>query len=222
MKLIYIAGPYRGDTEKNVAAAVEAGNILKHDGRAFPVVPHLIGGGYCGPLGEDYMLAGTLHLMRRCDAVLALPTWQKSEGATKEVRVADREEVPVFYSHEELFRWLSGERVGTFNGQRGTLEELLAGLPQTLRLRCSDRALEIREWRTEADDGLIYEAHTVGRVRLSSRGEVLFEQIENEAPVADLECAQTGKITVRTAKPVIDGPHPHMITGPCDALTGKS
>lgn len=173
MKMIYIAGPYRSADQQqakaNILAAEAAGCRIIADGRAFPVVPHSLGDGQAHQR-ETLYEAGTLALMTRCSAVLALPTWESSKGATLEIQVADRARMPVFYSHEELFAWIDGKATGTLHGQSGTLDELLAGMPQTLSLRCGTRTQEIREWRKEADDGLIYEAHTMSQIRLSAPG----------------------------------------------------
>lgn len=171
MKLIYIAGPYRGDTEANILAATRMGQILKRGQKVFPIVPHVNGDG-----PDGYMLAGTMALMRRCDAVLALPTWQSSQGAVAEIRDADARGLPVFYSVDELYRWVAGQKVGTYNGQRGPLDVLLAGLPQTMLLRHAGRSQEVRHWRKEADDGLLYEAHTIEKVRLVSDAGAVFEE----------------------------------------------
>ena len=107
MKLIYIAGPFRGNVEENIAAAVSAGEKVKADGRAFPIVPHLLGGPPNTQCRDEYILAGTLELMRRCDAVFALPTWQSSVGAKGEIAEAEQQGIPVFYKFDQLFRWLS-------------------------------------------------------------------------------------------------------------------
>ena len=171
MKLIYIAGPYRGDVEANILAATRMGQILKRGQKVFPIVPHVNGDG-----PDDYMLAGTMALMRRCDAVLALPTWQSSQGAVAEIRDADARGLPVFYSVDELYRWVDGKKVGTYNGQRGDLPTLLSGLPQTLVLRHAGRSQEVRHWRKEADDGLLYEAHTIEKVKLVSDTGAVFEE----------------------------------------------
>lgn len=110
-KLIYIAGPFRGKdgwiVNCNIHEAEKAAAIIVEDGRAFPVVPHS-GGAHFDRCGTDeYWLDGTLELMRRCDAVLALPSWQSSTGAKGEIAEAEQMGLPVFYSHDSLFRWLA-------------------------------------------------------------------------------------------------------------------
>ena len=81
-------------------------------------------------------------LMRRCDAVLALPTWQSSQGAVAgsatPMRAARRSSI----RSTNCTRWVDGKKVGTYNGQRAPLDVLLAGLPQTMLLRHADRSQE--------------------------------------------------------------------------------
>ena len=178
MKLIYIAAPYSDDPEKNTEIARAAADRIKADGRAFPVTPHLLGGH-----GEpEYMYAGTLELMRRCDAVLALPRWDQSRGALAEVRAADRAQQPVFYDEAELLRWIGGASVGTHYGQRGSLDELCAGLPQTLVLLevSTGEEHEVRALRKQPGDGLIYTAYTFPTIRLVSRMGAEFVQVGRE------------------------------------------
>lgn len=207
MKIIYIAGPYTADTEARRAANVLAAQnaALPIVGRAFPVVPHSISIGLDTAGTPEFWYEATLALMHRCDAVFALPTWEASKGATASIRAADRAGLPVFYSHDELFLWIDGKATGTFHGQRGTLAELLGGLPQTLVLRCAGRAQEVRAWRKEADDGLIYGASTIGRIQLFSRGELVFEQVDEAAPVTEMDEAETvPRVVVYSAPPPPD------------------
>lgn len=103
--LVYVAAPYRSrDPEqraRNIATAWEAGERLKSKGLCFPVVPHLLGDG-----PDELMLAGTMKLMTRCDAVLVLPGYASSVGTLAERDKAIELGMPVFYSAEELTEWL--------------------------------------------------------------------------------------------------------------------
>jgi len=49
----------------------------------------------------------SLQWLLRCDAVLVLPNWQQSEGTKKEIEVAEKYGIPVYYGMEEL----SGARI---------------------------------------------------------------------------------------------------------------
>lgn len=110
MKLVYIAGPYRGakpfNVKQNIIAADLFGMEVCKTG-ALPVIPHCNTAGYEGIQDDQYFLDATLELMRRCDAVITLPTWEKSAGARGEVTEMTRLGKPVFHSLEELKIWLS-------------------------------------------------------------------------------------------------------------------
>lgn len=111
MKMIYIAGPFRGPSgwaiKENIHAAEQAAARIIEDGRAFPVTPHSLCAHFHGHGSDAFWINGTLELMRRCDAIFALSTWEKSIGATGEVAEAMRLGLPVFYSHDQLLRWLA-------------------------------------------------------------------------------------------------------------------
>ena len=177
MKLIYIAAHYTENPPECTAIAAAAAERIKQDGRAFPICPHLLGAGNGDP---EYMYAGTLETMRRCDAVLTLPRWEQSRGAMSEVRTADRMLMPVFHNEPELLHWLSGGQVGTSHGQRGNLAELCAGLPQTLVLLevNTGEEHEIRQLGKQPGDGLIYTCWTRHGIRLASSMGAEFVQVD--------------------------------------------
>jgi hypothetical protein len=186
MKLIYIAAPYTAPTEagvlENCAIARSAAvRLVERCGdKAFPIVPHQTGRDIEHIGDYKFWIAGTLELMRRCDAVLALPRWGESRGARAEVRDADRRGLPVFYDEALLARWIGGASVGTCHGQRGNLSELCAGLPQTLVMLevNTGQEAEICELGKQPGDGLIYTAHTLNGIRLRSAMGAEFVQVE--------------------------------------------
>ena len=100
MKLIYIAGKYRGKSDNevwhNIMEARRAAEIIAEHGD-MPVVPHLNTMFMGGIQNDQFWLDGTLELMRRCDAVWVLPNWKKSVGAVAEVREAKRLKMAIFY-----------------------------------------------------------------------------------------------------------------------------
>jgi len=88
LDVIYCAGPYSAATPEgvaeNVAAAVAFGQKVRALG-ALPVVPHLT----VLP-ADDYEAAmrECFELIRRCDAVILMPTWRQSPGAGRELDFA--------------------------------------------------------------------------------------------------------------------------------------
>jgi len=115
MKMIYIAGPYRGSNawkiESNIFAARSmAARIVTECEGAAPVVPHANTAHFDGIASDDYFIAATLELLRRCDAVMLLPGWQSSSGTRGELAEAIIRHMPVFESVEELRVWLEVNR----------------------------------------------------------------------------------------------------------------
>jgi hypothetical protein len=99
-RLIYIAGRYRGKNSNeiwhNIMAARERAEIIAEHGD-MPVVPHLNTMFMDGIQDDQFWLDGTMELMRRCDAVWAMPNWKKSEGAKQEIKEAKKLNLPIFY-----------------------------------------------------------------------------------------------------------------------------
>lgn len=88
LPLIYIAGPFRGptplDVRRNVEAARDFGLQVAHAG-GFPIIPHTMTCDFDKQIYDDFWLAGDLELLKRCDGLAALSTWNKSKGAMGEV-----------------------------------------------------------------------------------------------------------------------------------------
>ena len=98
--LVYIAGPYRNAVpwlcEQNIRAAETMGYRIALLG-AYPIIPHSNTRAYFSSAASDALwLAGTLELMRRCDAVVFLPSWTESSGARAEHAEAERLGIKVF------------------------------------------------------------------------------------------------------------------------------
>jgi len=110
MRVIYIAGPYRGadawEIEQNVRKAEGAGLQVAKLGAA-PLIPHSMTRFFQGTCTDEYWLRATLELLHRSDAILLLHGWQKSIGATAELGEAKRLGLPYFTQLEELQRWLT-------------------------------------------------------------------------------------------------------------------
>lgn len=106
MQLVYIAGAYRGSsawqTEQNIRQAELCGLEVAEMG-AMPVIPHTMTRYFDGTVTHQFWLAGTLELMRRCDALLIVPGWENSAGTKAEIAEAERLRIPVFYDSSDLF-----------------------------------------------------------------------------------------------------------------------
>jgi hypothetical protein len=105
MKLVYIAGPFRGptpwDVEHNVRRAEAIGLEVARAGH-MPVIPHANTRFFDGQLTGEFWLAGTLELMRRCDMVLMVSGWAQSPGSREERYEAIRLGKQVYYDVSEL------------------------------------------------------------------------------------------------------------------------
>ncbi len=112
MKVVYIAGPFRGENswlvEQNVRRAERLAMQVALRG-AMPLCPHTNTRFFNGTLPDEFWLDGTLELLRRCDAVSLVGGWEKSAGARGEVEEAKRLGIPVFKTLYRLERWLANE-----------------------------------------------------------------------------------------------------------------
>ncbi|TXH14484.1 MAG: DUF4406 domain-containing protein [Hyphomicrobiaceae bacterium] len=112
MKVIYIAGPFRGPTawaiEQNVRRAETLALKVWQLG-AVALCPHTNTRLFDKEADDIVFLDGTMELLRRCDAVLLTDDWQKSSGARAEVEEARSLKRPVFANIHDLHSWLLGE-----------------------------------------------------------------------------------------------------------------
>jgi hypothetical protein len=110
MKIVYIAGPFRGptawDIERNVRRAEELGFEVSKLG-AMPLIPHTNTRFFHGNGTDAFWLEGTLELLRRSNAVITVDGWTNSSGARGEVVEARALSLPVFHDLHELAAWLA-------------------------------------------------------------------------------------------------------------------
>jgi hypothetical protein len=111
MKVVYIAGPFRGPSawaiEENIRRAERLALEVWLLGAA-ALCPHTNTRFFQGAAADDLWLRGDLAMLRRCDAVLVTPDWELSAGARAEVRVARAHAIPVLKSTAALRDWLKG------------------------------------------------------------------------------------------------------------------
>ena len=114
--LIYISGPFTSmfhDHQKaNIEAAAKAGQSIRYF--ATPLVPHVavlpIEG--CDDQSVwNCAMRECLDYLKRCDAVLLLPTWAESKGARIERDMAHEWRIPVFESVPALAAWARERKV---------------------------------------------------------------------------------------------------------------
>ena len=98
MKVIYIIGPYRADTERGIIEnirAAEAVAIKVWEAGYIALCPHLNTRLFGGILPDKVWLEGAIELMKRCDGIALVPGWEKSEGAKSELIIADIKNIPI-------------------------------------------------------------------------------------------------------------------------------
>ena len=109
MKLVFVAGKYRAKTEWEVFQNIRSAEALALElwrlGLSV-ICPHKNTEMFGGAAPDDMWLKGALEMVRRCDALVCLPDWEKSEGARGEVNLAEEIGIPIFFSLSEVKEWL--------------------------------------------------------------------------------------------------------------------
>lgn len=110
MKVIYVAGPFRGPgswaIENNIRRA-EALSLEVWRLGAAAVCPHTNTRFFQGAAPDDVWLDGDLAILAKCDAILMTPDWERSSGARAEESFARAQGLPVFYALDALSAWLT-------------------------------------------------------------------------------------------------------------------
>jgi hypothetical protein len=105
LKLIYVAGPFRGpnnwEIECNIRRAEELALEVWRRGFA-TICPHTNTRFFQGAADDSVWLDGDIEMLKRCDGIIMTPDWQRSSGARAEHQVAQQEGIPIFYTLEEL------------------------------------------------------------------------------------------------------------------------
>lgn len=109
MKLVYVAGPYRAVSEwevtQNIRRAEEMALRVWQAGAAC-ICPHKNTAMFGGAADDKVWLEGGLIMLGKCDAVMLVNGWEKSEGTLEEMSYARDKRIPIFERFEDLVQWL--------------------------------------------------------------------------------------------------------------------
>ena len=103
-KLIFVSGPYRAPTKEqieiNINNAREAA-IKIWQGGDYALCPHLNSCNFDGLCDDSVWLEGDLEMLRRCDAIYMLQNHANSEGATRELELAQELGLEIYYELQD-------------------------------------------------------------------------------------------------------------------------
>ena len=99
-RVAFIAGPYRSPygawfVRKNVERAADLAAKCWQLGYSV-ICPATNSAFFSGLEPEERFLKAYLEILTRCDLVVAVEGWEKSEGATAEVEMAHGKGIPVY------------------------------------------------------------------------------------------------------------------------------
>lgn len=109
MKVVYVAGPYRAQTEYGVLLNIQRAERLALRiwiAGAACICPHKNTAFFGGAAHDNVWLLGDLEMVRRSDAIVCTEGWESSTGASGEVELARSLGIPVFVQFEEFEQWL--------------------------------------------------------------------------------------------------------------------
>jgi len=112
MRVIYVVGPYRAETEYQVTQNIAMAEALAVTAwlEGFAVIcPHKNSSHFGGLCSDEVFLEGYKEILRRCDGALTCWGWQNSEGSIAEVKLANELGIPVASSIRELKGYLPEE-----------------------------------------------------------------------------------------------------------------
>jgi len=110
MKVVFISGPFRGPTHWDIFQNIRKAEALALDvwkAGAAAICPHTNSQHFTGTCPDEVWLEGDLEILKRCDALIVTPDWERSSGARAEVDYAAKLGLPVFATVERLKHWLN-------------------------------------------------------------------------------------------------------------------
>jgi len=112
MKVVYVAGPFRGpnswEIEQNIRRAESLSLEVWRAGFAC-ICPHTNTRFFQGAADDSVWLEGDIEIMKRVDGVLMTPDWKRSQGATIEKEIAEKLGLPVFETLADLLAYTWGK-----------------------------------------------------------------------------------------------------------------
>lgn len=109
MKLVYVAGPFRAanawEVEQNIRRA-EALALEAWKCGVAVICPHANTRFFSGAAPDEVWLEGDLEILRRCDAILLTPDWERSSGTRAEHDLARENDIARLYDIDDLKEWL--------------------------------------------------------------------------------------------------------------------
>ena len=108
MRVIYVAGPYRGEIKYNVLKAAAVGRLLRQCGKAV-IIPHVESLFFPESLTEDEWIEHGIDLLHCVDTVVLVPEWQDSSGTRNEIEYAKEYKKSV-YEFDEMCSILKEDR----------------------------------------------------------------------------------------------------------------
>jgi len=126
MRVIYVAGPYRGEIKYNVLKAAAVGKLLRQCGKSV-IVPHLESVFFPEALTEDEWLDHSIDLMYCVDTVVLVPEWDSSIGTMNEIDYAKEYKKSV-YEFAEICDILESDRSIRFDDYLSEYNQFIARL----------------------------------------------------------------------------------------------
>lgn len=106
MEIAYVIGPYRSregvfGLKKNIDKAEELAVELWKLGYAV-ICPHKNTAFFDGILPDEAWLEGDIEILKKCDLAVTVKGWENSSGSRDEVDFCKKNNIPVYFSLEEL------------------------------------------------------------------------------------------------------------------------
>ncbi len=105
MKLVYIAGPYRGSTDratyKNIQHARKYAEKYWKAGYAV-FCPHLNTAFFSGLVPEEHFIKGGIEILKRCDIIVMISGWRNSVGSINEHQFAIDNNISIKIDEEDI------------------------------------------------------------------------------------------------------------------------